>query len=77
MVASTYIHISLSLYSRMYGRRQLDDRRFYVINSNIPLETRVEIIEQLSQFKNKELARRINVDCSVISCVRHKKFAIS
>ncbi|MGL5873038.1 MAG: HNH endonuclease signature motif containing protein [Xenococcaceae cyanobacterium] len=43
------------------------------LNSKIPVEIRVEIIKKLPYFKNKELAQEINVDCSVISQVRHKK----
>lgn len=43
------------------------------LNSKIPLEVRIEIIKQLPYFKNRELAQRINVDCSVISQVRNKK----
>ena len=43
------------------------------LSSKIPLEIRVDVIRQLPSKTNKELARMIDVDCSVISNVRHRK----
>ncbi|HBW57840.1 MAG TPA: hypothetical protein DEF27_08565 [Oscillatoriales bacterium UBA8482] len=43
------------------------------LNSKIPIEQRIEAIKRLPTCSNKELAQWLDVDCSVISNVRHRK----
>lgn len=44
------------------------------LRSKIPLDTRVEIIRLLDSRTNKELGQMLDIDPSVISNVRHKKY---
>ncbi len=52
---------------------QINHKESGGLSSKIPLEIRVDVIRQLPSKSNKELARMIDVDCSVISNVRHRK----